>query len=147
MWRSNFRLLGLPFVLAFFLGLAWHPTKAHGSPSDGLPTEFHPNFALFGGGPLLNLKVNGQWDDRAVTNAAAHVGFAVAVPMAGYYAGGRKGMWIAGLSWIGLSLFTETLMHAPPNAGPMYASEFRTDLASKIIPTAAILLWDYFSHR
>ncbi len=141
----RYRLMGLPLVLAFFMGLALHPLMAAGSPSDGLPTEFRPSLPLFDHGPLFNLKVNGKWDDRAVTNASAHAAWSLAVPLLGQEIGGRKGLWIAGLSWIALSFVTEAFFHAPPGpTGPAYAAEVRTDIASKVLPCAGILVWDLF---
>jgi hypothetical protein len=104
----------------------------------GLQGPTAPNLPVFGGGKF----VNAFESEAALTNASAHVGWSIAVPLAGRAIGGRKGMWVAGLSWIGLSLATETFFHAPPNAGPGYPSEVRADLLTKILPCAAILAWD-----
>ena len=104
----------------------------------GLQGPTAPNLPVFGGGKF----VNAFESDAALTNASAHVGWSIAVPLAGRVIGGRKGMWVAGLSWIGFSLAAETFFHAPPNPGPGYPSEVRADLLTKILPCAAILAWD-----
>jgi len=104
----------------------------------GLQGPTAPNLPVFGGGKVVNVFES----DAAATNASAHVGWSVAVPLAGKAIGGRKGMWVAGLSWIGFSLATETFFHAPPHPGAYYPSEVRTDLLTKILPCAAILAFD-----
>lgn len=90
---------------------------------------------VFGPGPLTNLGAGSE----AVVNASAHVGWALAIPLLGEKIGGKKGKWIAGLSWIALTLVHETFFHAPPNPDPEYASEVRTDLITKIVPTLLVL--------
>ena len=104
----------------------------------GLQGPTAPNLPVFGGGKFVNVFES----DAALTNASAHVGWSIAVPLAGRVIGGRKGMWVAGLSWIGFSLATETFFHAPPNPGPGYPPEVRADLLTKILPCAAILAFD-----
>ncbi|GEJ55425.1 hypothetical protein [Anaeromyxobacter diazotrophicus] len=100
-----------------------------------------PNLPVFGGGKFVNIFES----DAALTNASAHIGWSLAVPLAGKLVGGRKGLWTAGLSWIALSLTQETFFHAPPNPGPAYPSEVRADLLTRILPCAALLAWDLFS--
>jgi hypothetical protein len=100
--------------------------------------RWNPHFPVFGGGDLLNVFD----DDAALTNASAHVAWAVAVPLAGKQIGGRKGLWIAGVSWMALSVVQEALFHAPVHPGSGYPAEVRTDLVTRLVPTAVILLWD-----
>ncbi len=90
---------------------------------------------IFGPGPVTNL---GSGTEAAV-NASAHVAWSLAIPLLGEKLGGSKGKWIAGLSWIGLTLIQEVFFHTPVNPGPEYASEVRTDLITKIVPTILVL--------
>src|SRR5690349_7693814 len=53
-----------------------------------------PHLPIFGGGRFVTIFD----DDATITNASAHIGWALAVPLAGEQLGGRKGLWIAGLS-------------------------------------------------
>ncbi len=112
---------------------------ARPDPSNGLPTEFRPSFPVFGSGKFVNF-LNG--DNQAMTNAAAHVGFSLAVPLVGEHFWGRKGLWATGLSWMALTVIQESLFHAPPNAGPGYAAEVRSDLLTRLLPCATLLLFD-----
>jgi hypothetical protein len=116
---------------------------ARPSPSDGLPTEFRPSFPVFGGGDFVNFT---SGDNQAVTNAAAHVGFSLAIPLLGEHIWGRKGLWISGLSWMAFTLVHESMFHAPPNAGPGYAAEVRSDLITRLVPCATLLVIDALSH-
>lgn len=109
------------------------------NPSNGLPTEFRPSLPVFGPGPAVNF-LNG--DSQAVTNASLHVAWALAVPLVSQHFGGRKGLWIGGLTWIAASVVHESLFHAPARASPAYASEVRSDLLTRIVPTALLLLLD-----
>ncbi|BDG09646.1 hypothetical protein [Anaeromyxobacter paludicola] len=102
-----------------------------------------PNLPVFGGGKLVNIFD----DDAALTNASAHVAWSLALPLGGYAVGGRRGMWIAGLSWIGAAFLTETFFHAPPRPGAAYPSEVRADLLTKVVPCAAVLAWDLLRAR
>lgn len=102
-----------------------------------------PNLPVFGSGPVTNLSDGRQ----ALTNASAHVGWSLALPLAGRLVGGRAGMWIAGLSWLGYSLANETFYHAPSSPGPHYPAEVRTDLLTRIVPCAAVLLFAALHNR
>ena len=113
--------------------------SARADPSNGLPTEFRPSFPVFGGGPLVNF-LNG--DNQALTNASAHVAWSLAVPAIGQMLWGRKGLWISGLSWIALTVVQESLFHAPSQPGPSYPSEVRSDLITRIVPCATLLVVD-----
>lgn len=104
----------------------------------GLQSPSGPNLPVFGGGKFVNV-FDG---DGAMTNASAHVAWSLAVPLAGQLVAGRKGLWTAGLSWIALSLTTETFFHAPAHPGPGYPAEVRADLLTRIVPCAALLAWD-----
>jgi len=131
---------GVSTFLALTAGAALlYAVPIQASPSNGLPTELRPSLPLFGPGPVVNF-LNG--DNQAVTNASAHVAWSLAVPLVAEHFGGRKGLWIGGLSWMALTVVQESLFHAPPHPGPGYASEVRSDLLTRIVPTALILLWD-----
>lgn len=95
-----------------------------------------------GPGPALNVPPFMDANDRAITNASAHVGWALAVPLVGERIGGRKGLWISGLAWVALTLAQEQWLHAPAQPDPFYPSEVRTDLVTRILPTLALLAWD-----
>ena len=112
---------------------------ARANPSNGLPTEFRPSLPVFGPGPAVNFK---SGDNQALTNASAHVAWALAVPLVSEHFGGRKGLWIGGLSWIAVTVVQESLFHAPANPGPGYPAEVRSDLLTRIVPTAILLMWD-----
>jgi len=99
---------------------------------------------VFGGGRFVNF-LDGE--DRALTNAAAHTGFSVAIPLFGEHFWGRKGLWIAGLSWMALSATQESLFHAPPNPGRGYPAEVRADLLTRLVPCATLLLFDALRGR
>jgi len=129
------KLLKLLALVALLLS----PMSARASPSNGIPTQFRPSFPVFGGGDFVNFT---SGDNQAMTNAAAHVGFSLAVPLLGEHFWGRKGLWIAGLSWMALTLVQESLFHAPPNPGPGYAAEVRSDLITRLVPCAALLVFD-----
>lgn len=124
---------------ALALALATTPVLA----SDAYPllslgvTGFNPTLPITGPGPLFNFGDG----DIAITNALAHVGFALATPLLGEKIGGSKGKWIAGLSWIAVSVLQEWLLHAPESPGDHYPSEVRTDLFTRIVPTLLVLTW------
>ena len=137
--RAQGRLGGRAFLsLAAGAALAF-AAPAQASPSNGIPTELHPSLPLFGPGPVVNF-LGG--DNQAVTNASAHVAWSLAVPLVSQHFGGRKGLWIGGLSWIAATVLQESLFHAPPRPGPGYASEVRSDLLTRIVPTALLLVLD-----
>ena len=134
------RLLGGSAFLALATGSALvFAVPAQANPSNGIPTEFRPSLPLFGPGPAVNF-LGG--DHQAVTNASAHVAWSLAVPLVSQQLGGRKGLWIGGLSWIAATMLQESLFHAPPRPGPGYASEVRSDLLTRIVPTALLLVLD-----
>lgn len=135
-WRRR-RVATLRLVAAFALLVSAIPARA--SPSNGLPTEFRPSLPVFGGGRFVNF-LNG--DNQAMTNAAAHVGFSLAVPLLGEHFWGRKGLWATGLSWMALTMVQESLFHAPAKAGPGYPAEVRSDLLTRLVPCAGLLIFD-----
>lgn len=92
---------------------------------------------MFDRGPLTNLG-----SDAANTNAASHVGWALALPLIGERCAGRKGLWAVGGAWLTFSLVSELWFHAPDGAGPSYVPEFRTDMISRLLPTMGLLSWD-----
>ncbi|MBI3543893.1 MAG: hypothetical protein HY075_11530 [Deltaproteobacteria bacterium] len=126
-------------VLIFFLALLCVPAWA----DESIPTDFNPSFPIFKNldGNVLNIDL-ANWGNQAGVNAAAHVGASMAAPLLGEEIGGRKGLWIGGLSWAGLTLFQETLFHEPIKSYAGYPAEFRTDLLSRLAPTSLILLSD-----
>ena len=99
---------------------------------------------LFAPGPITNI---GRGNDAADTNAAAHVGWALAIPLAGKVCYGRKGLWAAGLGWIGYSVVSELWFHAPDGVGNSYAPEFRADLISRLVPTLTTLTIDLLMNQ
>lgn len=84
--------------------------------------------------PITNLCLPVSSCDGAWTNASAHAGWAVAIPLTGYTVDGRRGMYVAGLTWIGWTLLNEWQFHGP-TPGP----ELRTDLLSRILPTLLVM--------
>ena len=136
--RRGARRIGTAAARALLLASLVHATAASaGDLSPSVPA-FNPHFPVFGGGKFVNIFD----DDGALTNASAHVAWSLAIPLLGEHLGGRKGLWVSGLSWIALSLTQEALFHAPPNPGPGYASEVRADLITRIVPCASLLVWD-----
>ena len=117
------------------LTLALAPAKAD--------LTLNPNLRVFGPGPFINAFEN----DQALTNASAHLGWSIAVPVLARHYGGHRAEYIAGGSWIVLTLVQESLFHAPLHPDPQYSSEVRTDLLTRIVPCAAILLIDWLRDR
>jgi hypothetical protein len=103
--------------------------------------RYTPHFyaPLLAEGPLTNV---GRGNDAADTNAAAHVGWALAIPLAGNACYGRKGLWAGSAAWVTYSLVSELWFHAPDGAGPSYAPEFRADLFTRLGPTLGLLALD-----
>jgi hypothetical protein len=135
--RGVHRVAGAAAAALLLVSLAHTTPALAGDLSPSVPA-FRPHFPVFGGGKLVNIFD----DDAALTNASAHVAWSLAVPLLGERLGGRKGLWVSGLSWIALSLAQEALFHAPPNPGAGYPSEVRADLITRIVPCASLLVWD-----
>ena len=76
-------------------------------------TPRDPHLPIFGPGKFMLLD-----SDAALTNASAHVAWSMAIPLAGKAVGGRKGLWVAGLTWMTWSVVNETFFHAPPKLSP-----------------------------
>jgi hypothetical protein len=94
---------------------------------------------VFGAGPLTNLSFSG--DQQANNNASLHALWSLSVAGIGWGLWGRTGLRAACGGWSGAALVSEGLFHAPPGPlGPAYSAEVRTDLASKILPCAALTL-------
>jgi hypothetical protein len=134
-WRLKALLIDMKYYVSIMFVLFSLSAKA-----DGLCTGigfcgFHPNLPITGSGPLTNL---GQGNE-ALTNAAAHVGWALAIPLLGEHFAGTKGKWVAGVSWIAFTLAWEGLIHSPANPSNGYPSEVRTDLITRIVPTVFVL--------
>jgi hypothetical protein len=101
---------------------------------------FTPRASLpvFDRGPVTNLV---PYNDAAWTNASAHIGWSLALGLAGYALDGRRGLRIACGAWASESLVGEAFFHAPPGPlGPSYASEVRTDLLTKFVPCGLLTL-------
>ena len=77
--------------------------------------------------------------DAEATNFSAHVGFSLALPLAGYAVDGRRGMYVAGGAWLAYSLVNEFALH-----GPEDSRERNLDLISRILPCAAVMLISLF---
>lgn len=95
----------------------------------------NPSLPIFGEGSVINLRSGVTARD----NAAYHIVLATAIPLVGLALGGNKGKWIAGLSWIALTLIQESVFHTPNSPSASYPSEVRTDLISRIVPTLLVL--------
>jgi hypothetical protein len=135
--RDALRLAASAVRALLVVSLIRATAASAGSLAPSVPS-FNPHFPVFGGGKFVNIFES----DAALTNASAHVAWSLAVPLLGEHLGGRKGLWVSGLSWIALSLTQEALFHAPPNPGAGYASEVRADLLTRIVPCATLLAWD-----
>lgn len=131
------RVLMASCVIALSAVCCGSSHAAEGTGQVGL-FALNPSLPVTGGGPAFNFNQG----DQAMTNALAHVGWAVAIPLVGEKLGGTKGKWIAGVGWIALTLVQESFFHAP--RGPQnasYPSEVRTDLLTRIAPTLLVLAW------
>lgn len=93
------------------------------------PLIFKLSFPVLGPGPLTNLSEGGQ----AVTNASAHVGWSLALPLLGYAMAGRTGLLCAAGAWWVLTLVSEICFHG---GSP---SEVRTDLLTRLVPCAVVV--------
>jgi hypothetical protein len=124
-------------ALAVAIALLAAPVARGGDLSPSVP-RFNPSFPVFGGGKFVNIFDS----DAALTNASAHVAWALAVPLAGQYIGGRKGLWIASASWMAVTVLQESLFHAPSQPYKGYPSEVRADLVTRLLPTMLVLGWD-----
>jgi hypothetical protein len=137
-WVRGARRIAAAAARALILASLVHATVASaGDLSPSVPA-FRPDFPVFGGGKFVNIFDS----DAALTNASAHVAWSLAVPLLGQRLGGRRGLWVSGLSWIALSFTQEALFHAPPNPGRGYPAEVRADLLTRIVPCASLLVWD-----
>lgn len=80
--------------------------------------------------------------DAEAANFSAHAAWSVAVPLAGRAIDGRRGMWIAGGTWLAYSVANELLLH-----GPESGRERALNLTSRLGPCALVLLLDLFLSR
>ena len=95
---------------------------------------------VFDRGPLTNLGFD-SGSDAANTNASLHALWSLGIAGIGWGLWGRTGLRAACGAWSGASLLGEAFLHAPPGPlGPEYAAEVRTDLMSKILPCAALVV-------
>ena len=119
-------------------------------PKSGMSAEWRPYFPVFskGDGRAFNL-FN---DATTLENGASHFSAALSIPLLARYVGeaiggktvGRKAFWIAGLTWIGVSLLQESCFHAAKTSykDRAYPSEVRADLLTRVIPTMVLLSTD-----
>jgi hypothetical protein len=75
-------------------------------------------------------------NQQEATNFSAHVGWSLALPLAGYAVADRKGLYVAGGAWLAYSLVNEFAMHGPENAHAR-----RLDPISRLVPCTAVMLW------
>jgi hypothetical protein len=84
-----------------------------------------------------------MFDNQAKFNIAAmHAGWSLAVPLVGEKIGGRKGLWVAGLTWLTLATVEQTMFQ--PRATP---AEHRSDVLTKLVPCMTVLAIDAMRHR
>jgi hypothetical protein len=131
MWRS----LGPRLLLAGALTLFAARADAALVGFDG-PTK--PRLPLFESGPPVDLFQN----EGKLTIGLMHAGWSLAVPLVGEKIGGRKGLWVAGLTWLAASVVEQTMFQ--PHASP---AEHRSDMLTKVVPCLTLLAVDYFQHR
>lgn len=103
------------------------------------------HFPVGGEGPLFNVPPFQAWNEQAVTNASAHIGWAIAIPLVGERIDGRRGLWVAGGAWVAGTVLQESFAHPFPARGG--GPEARTDLVTRLVPTLMILAWDLWRHR
>ena len=78
---------------------------------------------------------------QEAANFSAHAGWSLAIPLAGHALDGKRGALIAGGTWIAFTLVNEAFLH-----GPESARERNLNLASRLIPTALVMLWEALRH-
>lgn len=76
---------------------------------------------------------------QEAANFSAHVGWSLALPLAGHAVAGKEGALVVGGTWLGFSLVNEFALH-----GHESARERNLNLISRIVPCAAIMLWELF---
>lgn len=91
---------------------------------------------LTGGGSFINVAQS----DQALTNASAHMGWSLAIGLAGWAIDGRRGLRLACGAWGVESVVGEAFFHAPPVPDQSYPSEVRTDLLTKLVPCGLLVL-------
>lgn len=94
-----------------------------------------PSLDLFGHGPVTNLSSEQAW-----TNAAAHLWFGIACPLALSRWTSLK-TWKAGVVCGAVVLTRETFWHGR-TSGP----EVRTDLLSNLLPILSVVIVDALVH-
>lgn len=86
--------------------------------------------------PFLNIPPFAPFEDRAVTNASAHIGWAIAIVLNGYvFLGGATGAIGATLAWVIWAITTEFPTHL--DAAP---SETRTDIVTRCVPALVMMV-------
>lgn len=74
--------------------------------------------------------------DAEATNFGAHVGWSLLLPVGGYVAADRPGLYVAGSAWLTYSIVNEFAMH-----GPEGSRERALDLVSRLVPCATVMIW------
>ena len=75
------------------------------------------------------------------TNFASHVGFSLALPLAGLALFGPIGMYAAGGVWMAWAVVNEFLLH-----GPTGAREMQQDLLSRLAPSLVVMTSYWLGH-
>jgi hypothetical protein len=121
-------------LLALALATVAAPAHAEVFRLEG-PTS--PTLPIFKGGKAVDM-----FDNQAKFNIAMmHAGWSLVLPLAGEKIGGRKGLWVAGLTWLALATVEQTLFQ--PRATP---AEHRSDVLTKLVPCMTLLAVDAIRH-
>lgn len=110
-------------AIALILSLGGAPAKADTCAGMGAVDRF-TDCTLFHG-------------SQEAANFSAHAGWSFAIPLAGHAIDGKRGALVAGGAWLAYSLVNELKLH-----GAESARERNLNLASRLIPCAAVMLWE-----
>lgn len=75
--------------------------------------------------------------DAEAVNFSAHVGWSLALPLAGHAIDGKRGALLAGGGWLAYSLINEFALH-----GPEGARERNQNLLSRLVPCAVVIFFE-----
>jgi hypothetical protein len=70
----------------------------------------------------------------------SHLGWSFAIPLLGYWIGGRRWLWICGAAWVVHAFYRELIEEA------LEATTF-SDLVSRIAPVAMVMALDALRRR
>jgi hypothetical protein len=96
-----------------------------------------PTLPILKGGATVDMFEN----QNKFNVAMMHAGWSLAVPLAGEKIAGRKGLWVAGLTWLALATVEQTMFQ--PRATP---AEHRSDVLTKLVPCMTLLAIDAIRH-